>query len=124
MPRRASKKTIKKKLDKLVGAHCRSKGVCEARRYSGDQCSTKLEWCHIKSRRYLSVRWSPNNCVCMCSAHHRYFTANPDEFIEFLEQEFPHRLVALREEFLPSKPMKRWEMEELYNELTKKLDKV
>ena len=30
------------------------------------------------------MRWSMDNCLCLCRYHHRYFTANPVEFTDFL----------------------------------------
>jgi len=120
---RPSKKTLKTKLDKLVGLWCRSLECCEALGYSSDnvnpprKCSTQLQWCHIKSRRYLSVRWSKNNCVCLCAAHHRWFTDNPDEFLDFICDVFPEKLYALKEEFKSVTKMTGVQMEELYDKL-------
>lgn len=39
---------------------------------------------HIYGRAKKSVRWSMDNAVCLCRYHHRYFTANPVEFTDFL----------------------------------------
>ncbi len=124
---RPSKKTLVKKLDKLVGTWCRGKGKCEASGYRRSnkqgliKCSQQMQWCHIKSRRYYSVRWSPNNCFCLCAAHHRWFTDNPDDFMSFTWDRYPERMEKLEKEFQPVKPMKGWELEELFNKLKEEL---
>ena len=71
--------THRNKADRLFSIQIRSYGQCEAAGHLID-CSTKLECCHIISRRYSWTRTYEPNAVCMCSAHHRYFTANPVEW--------------------------------------------
>ena len=39
---------------------------------------------HIFGRAKKSVRWSMDNAVTLCRYHHRYFTANPVEFTDWL----------------------------------------
>jgi predicted restriction endonuclease len=39
---------------------------------------------HVFGRAKKSVRWSMDNALCLCRYHHRYFTANPIEFHDFL----------------------------------------
>ena len=39
---------------------------------------------HIYGRAKKSVRWSMDNAITLCRYHHRYFTANPIEFHDFL----------------------------------------
>jgi len=45
---------------------------------------------HIYGRAKKSVRWSLDNAVCLCRYHHRYFTANPVEFTDFLTNTWGH----------------------------------
>lgn len=49
-----------------------------------------LECCHVQGRRSRATRWHPQNAVCLCHAHHRYFTERPIEFIEWLERDTPN----------------------------------
>ena len=39
---------------------------------------------HVYGRAKKSTRWSMDNALCLCRYHHRYFTANPIEFHDFL----------------------------------------
>ena len=71
--------TDRNKADRLFSLQIRAFGECEAAGHKFD-CSTKLECCHIISRRYAWTRTYEPNAVCMCSAHHRWFTANPVEW--------------------------------------------
>lgn len=102
----ASKKTLKAKADKLAGQSCRARGYCESAAWFGrnedpenpiwseqrrHQCSNRLEWAHIKSRGYCSIRHDPKNCVCLCNICHRYFTQNPDEWKRFIDWLDPDR---------------------------------
>ena len=43
-----------------------------------------LECCHIYGRRSKVVRWSLDNAVTLCHAHHRHFTENPVAFHDWL----------------------------------------
>ena len=123
MVARASKTTLKGKLDRLVGGYCRSLGACQAHGYREDNknpprpCTSQLQWCHIKSRRYLSVRWSENNYLCLCAGHHLWFTSNPEKFTYFLLDWFPEQLERLDEEFKEVHPMRAMDMEDLFNSL-------
>ena len=120
---RPSKKTLVRKLDKLAGQRCRDRGKCEASGYRKNnktkpvKCTAQLQWCHIKSRRYYSVRWSENNCFCLCASHHRWFTNNPDDFMSFAWDRYPDRMEALDEEFKAVYPIKTWQLEELFNDM-------
>lgn len=88
--RKASKATLKAKADKLAGQDCRDRGYCESHEWikkhglKKHKCSARLEWAHIKTRGYCSIRHDPKNCVCLCNICHRYFTHNADEFVRFI----------------------------------------
>lgn len=75
--------TARNRADRLFSIQIRSYGDCEARDHL-IECSTKLECCHIISRRYAWTRTYEPNAVCACSAHHRYFTANPIEWAKWV----------------------------------------
>lgn len=125
--RKASKKTLKAKADKLAGQACREKGYCEAHEwvqkfmfgidndpqsethghlvFKGHRCSNRYEWAHIKSRGICSIRHDPKNCVCLCNICHRYFTQNPDRFKHFIDWLDPDRWDYLNEQMcLHKKP--------------------
>lgn len=86
--------SVKKSCDKLMSVLIRSRGRCE-------NCGTRdnLQWCHIKSRRYLSIRWNINNSLCLCSGCHRWFSDHPDLFTKWIDKNWPGRLDELNREF-------------------------
>ena len=69
------------KCDRLFAAWVRSSGPCAAEGWGpGDsviQCSDRLQCAHIISRKEFGVRWNPLNALCLCSAHHSFFTHAP-----------------------------------------------
>src|SRR3990167_6311734 len=75
---------LKRQADKLAGDNCRARGYCE-------KCKTTkgvLQWAHIISRTYHSIRWLSQNSLCLCSKCHCLFTNRPDEWIAFLMKNF------------------------------------
>ena len=72
-------KAAKAKADRIFSTQIRSLGQCEAAGFQME-CSPKLECAHWISRRYAWTRTWADNAFCLCSAHHRWFTANPTEF--------------------------------------------
>lgn len=95
-----------KKADALFSKEVRSVGYCEAQIYPPVKCNGNLQCCHIRSRRYRAVRWLRENAVCMCAAHHLYFTHHPLEWEEFAQAlRGPMRFDRLREMALNNPPM-------------------
>ena len=45
---------------------------------------------HIYGRAKKSVRWSMDNAVTLCRYHHRWFTANPVAFADWLTKLYGH----------------------------------
>ena len=85
---------LRNKADRLYSTYIRSVGRCEAAGHpmaNGDrECSPKLECAHIISRSYNWTRTfyddrGNRNAVCLCSKHHRWFTANPVEWGRWVE---------------------------------------
>lgn len=82
----------KAQLDHLAGAVVRARGYCQ-----NPACKTpisgfnRLCWCHIIPRKHLSLRWLPENALCLCLMCESYFTAHPIEqqafFIEMIGEE-------------------------------------
>ena len=59
-----------------------------------------MQCCHIFGRRTVSMRWWPDNAICMNSRWHRYYTENPllfDRFVRSLQGDAV--IDALRERF-------------------------
>lgn len=55
-------------------------GACWAMNHPKVTCNGALQCCHRISRRYTSLRWSTDNAVPMCAAHHMYYTYKPLEW--------------------------------------------
>lgn len=114
------KSTLINKLDKIVGQRARAKGKCEAQGFRV-LCSPvdTLQWCHVKSRSYKTLRWDPQNYLCMCAKHHFFFHQQPDTFGEFLDTTFgPERRKYLDKKLRePEKITVKWLQEKL-NELS------
>ena len=96
MSRKRTKASIKKNCDKLMGQHIRSRGYCEC---CNNRDKAQLQWCHIKSRRYLSIRWDELNSLCLCAKCHRWFTDHPDLFTKWIDKLWPDRLDKLNKQF-------------------------
>jgi len=60
-----SKKYLRNKADKLVGAKCRSLGKCE---FCGEKKT--LQWSHFISRAIIKLRYDPRNYACLCYSCH------------------------------------------------------
>jgi hypothetical protein len=57
-------------------------GACWAQGRSRPLCQGELQCAHIMSRRYRALRWSYDNAVPLCGAHHTFFTHRPAEWEE------------------------------------------
>lgn len=114
--KRYSSKSVKGKLDKIVGDLYRSRPSD----FSGLQ--TNIQWCHLKSRRYLSVRWEPLNNFSLTAGEHLYFTAHPDEFIRWIDKKYPGRIEELNKIFAQKKEMKKYQLEELLEQKKKDME--
>lgn len=79
-----NKKQAVKKADDLFRDEVRATGFCEAHHHPPVTCNGNLQCCHIRSRRYMAIRWLRRNAVCMCAAHHLYFTHHPLEWEDFI----------------------------------------
>src|SRR6056300_495769 len=69
--------------------------------YQCEHChksNSRMECAHIFGRRSKSVRWSLDNAVCLCHWCHRYFTENPLDFGQWLDNYLGNgHMVILRE---------------------------
>jgi len=69
-----------------------------------------MEWCHLKSRGIKVLRWNPDNALCLCNTHHRWFTQNPDEWYRWVEKKYPGRWDKLNKiiQTEPKPDYERW----------------
>jgi hypothetical protein len=119
--KRYSSKSWQGKLDKLVGDHFRSRSCELAATDKSHVCVGRIEWAHLKSRRYLSTRWLLTNAFSLCSSAHFWFTNHPDLFTKWIEINYPGRLEEVNKAFNLNTQLKEWQLEELYNRLKDEL---
>lgn len=92
--RKRSRKDLTRELDVLCRqvVFARAKHACE-------RCGkrTGLQWCHVYSRRFKSVRWDLDNSFCGCSGCHLWWHHRPTEGADwFREHVGEERYQALR----------------------------
>jgi hypothetical protein len=74
----------RREADRLCGLIVRSRGACEV-------CGRRefLQWAHVVSRRYISVRWDyENNSLCLCRNCHYLYTMRPLEWEHEVVKQF------------------------------------
>jgi hypothetical protein len=113
---------VKGKLDKLVGNFFRSRPCDLAQTDPTHICKGHMEWCHIKTRKYLLLRWDFFNNLTLCSSAHFYFTNNPDTFTHWLDEHFPGRTEYLNKKLAELRPIKKFELEELLKNKKEELE--
>jgi len=92
--RRVSRMALRKKADRLFSVAIRERDGW-ACRHCGS--TYRVQCAHIISRRYDAVRWSMDNAVCLCAAHHMKFTHDPLGWEDWVDERFgPGRLVQLK----------------------------
>lgn len=82
----------KQELDKL----CRAAVFAR----DGHKCvmtgqTATIQWCHVKSRRYLSTRWRLENCLTLSAGKHLWAHHNPLEFANWFNAKYPERALAI-----------------------------
>src|ERR1700751_5540242 len=112
--KKPKKSTLKNKLDKKVGALCRSKGYCER---CGNREQAQIQWCHVSSRQYLSTRWDPDNYLAMCASCHFWQHKNPTLWTEWFNEKFPGRMKRLHEKLQKGETWDVGKMLKLYETL-------
>lgn len=86
------RKRLIKKCDKLFSQYIRSIGRCE-------MCGkrTTLACAHIFSRKNMSVRWDPDNALCLCYRCHIHVAhKEPIRFTEFVKKKLGKKYDPLR----------------------------
>ena len=76
MPKKASRKTLKNKADRLFSLYIR------ARDEHCQRCGTteNLQCAHGFTRTYLKTRWDERNAWALCAGCHKFFTHRPLEW--------------------------------------------
>jgi len=113
MPSGLCRKHLKAECDRLFSLEIRSRGECESGRPThngGLQCA------HGFSRRYLTIRWNPNNAWAFCAGCHTYYTARPDEWSFWLMDKWGRALHSVMRGMAEQTQVKV-DMEAVYAEL-------
>lgn len=63
--------------------------VCQANGTDGVMCNSVIQCAHIIRRRYRAVRWSEQNAIGLCQAHHYYYTTRELEWQEWVDANQP-----------------------------------
>ena len=74
-----TKSSMHDRLDGLVRYICHSRGRCECGLHCGKGFKV-LQWAHIMGRTNFNTRWRLDNCFCLCSGCHWYFTNHLAQF--------------------------------------------
>lgn len=89
MPRPPSKATLKRKLDAMCREIVFNRDRMRCRRCGKRPPSIQLQWAHIYSRRYLSIRWDLRNSLALCASCHFWIHSNPMDGAEFVRDVVP-----------------------------------
>jgi 5-methylcytosine-specific restriction endonuclease McrA len=89
---RRSPKAEVKALDQLCRrlVFLRDRNTCQ-------KCGSRerLQWAHVHSRGVHSLRWEPDNSLCLCAGCHYLGHLHPTDFSRWLLEKFPKRLEHL-----------------------------
>ena len=55
----------------------------------------RLQWCHVYSRRYHSMRWEMDNSFVGCAGCHLRWHHRPLEAVEWYRGKYPERFARL-----------------------------
>lgn len=72
----------KMRLDKLAREVCLKKAGYQCERCGKEE---RLQWHHVYTRRLLSLRWEPDNLVCLCAGCHLWWHQNTLAAAEWFE---------------------------------------
>lgn len=113
--RKPSRKTLVRKLDALV------KEIVIKRHPYCVLCgaTTRLEPGHIFTRKYYSTRWDLDNVWTQCHSCNLKHVHDTYPFFNWYQTTFGQKKFdALHFKFLKTAPVKDWQLQELYEELT------
>ena len=122
--KKTARKNLVKKLDTIVSKYIRLRDkFCV-------QCGTNqnLTNGHIFSRRHYSTRWdisSDGNCHCQCWSHNFVHGYDNYEYYKWYKDKFGEdRFEELRGEYVQTKKYSNVELEELYEQIKIKYDRL
>lgn len=125
MARKASRKTLVKKLDTIFSIYIR-------RRYAKNdiaECVTcgkkdhwkKLQAGHFMSRKHYATRWDEENVQVQCVGCNVYRYGEQYKFSKYLGQELSDELLAKSRE---AQKFKDWELEEMIDMYKEKIERI
>ena len=86
-PKGPTRTQLRRQCDDLFAEVIRAEGRCLAAGWGAFPCSERLQCAHIVSRKWLNTRWYLANAVCLCSAHHAFFTHSELDWEIWRDQE-------------------------------------
>jgi len=73
---------------------------------------------HHVSRKYMALRWSPDNAVCHCFSCHRIFTDNPLKHADWIREHVGEEMYeSLKERARPVTKLSKADKEDIYENL-------
>lgn len=114
MPKKLTKSSLIKKLDKVFADVVKMIGKCEWCKAT----DKALQCAHIYSRRYRHTRWDSCNAIALCISCHFRAHQRPLDFAKFIEEYLGEGTIAtLREKSLSIEPVTLQTMLETYRSL-------
>ena len=112
--KKPSRKSLTKKLDKLLSLVVRKRGSCQ-------RCGSShyIQTAHVFGRKNRSVRWAKDNVFCLCAKCHFWAHENPVLFTEWVEQMLGERVYCMLK--LTAGTPRKWTIEEMQG-LAKELE--
>lgn len=88
---------MKKHMDFLWSFIIRSRGKFKCALHSTDhiRCNNVMQGAHLITRRVAHTHWDLDNGVCLCSAHHVFYTYQPEAWGEACRKHFPEQWEAV-----------------------------
>ncbi len=123
--RKFSRKAFRGWLDCIAKLTCKTDDSFTCQMQLSDNCSGTMmaldfdcQWCHIKSKKSYNLRWLAENAITGCGSCHAYAHDNPDEFIRWFTEKYPHRIAIIdKYNRMPSRTWRQLDFEILEKEL-------
>jgi len=93
MPKKPSRKTLIRKLDKIFSAYIRQrdadkKGYCTCCTCGKKLPITQIHCGHFMSRRFMITRWDEENCSAQCAGCNTFNQGEQYKFGVFLDKKY------------------------------------
>lgn len=75
--------------DRLFSLLIRKVEVCQLAGLDKVRCGGGLQCAHIVGRAIMRLRWDTANALSLCAGHHVFYTNNPEQWRELMEDLFP-----------------------------------